>query len=208
MPALPPANGVARVRLEGTLNGTPAGNRIYLGVSSTYPFTNAQCFALAEQVFDEWKTQMAAFAMPNYEFVQAVVEDLSTGSAAVGESTGAAAPGGRSGTELASNAAVVINFEIPARYRGGHPRVMLPPLAQGDMVSSNSWSVGIIEAETAAWQTFIGNVVGSSAAAAMGITLQCSVSYFTARAPRITPVTYPVTSYVPRAKIGTMKRRL
>lgn len=208
MPALPPANGVARARLNATLNGVPAGNRIYFGVSGTYPFSNAQCAALAGEIYSNWTAQMAGYALPNYEFLDVVVEDLSTGSSAVGASTGSSVPGGRSGVELANNAAVVLNLEIPARYRGGHPRVMLPPLAVGDMVTSNAWNTGVLAGVASAWGTFIGDVVGSSAAIAMGVTLECVVSYRHANAPRITPVVYPVTTYVPRAKIGTMKRRL
>lgn len=118
--------GVAQTKLEGTVNANPWALIWHWRFgTSTANWASADLSTLANTVFNSWKSRFGPL-MANYVTsadCQAV--DIGTSTPNTGSSTGASAPGGSTGTWTPS-VAILINFHIAARYRGGHPRTYTP----------------------------------------------------------------------------------
>jgi hypothetical protein len=147
--------------------------------------------------------------------------DLSSDSGAIGAAA-TPAVGTRGGNPLPASAALVADYKILRRYRGGHPKNFLPWGSSDDLTTAQTWAADFIAPATAVWagyrDTLIGNLVG-----AIQFESQVSVHYFEGytlgpassggfrkRIP--TPVDPPTfdnvvaTSY--RVTVGSQRRRL
>lgn len=124
-----------------------------------------------------------------------------------GAITGAGA-GGNSGTSLPPNCASAISWQIPAHYRGGHPRTYLAGLPESDLSipSGNTWSSAARSAFAAAWQSFL---TSFNAGLVSGITEALgNIAYSRNNVPLTTPVFYPFSGGIAHARMDSQRRRL
>jgi hypothetical protein len=145
---------------------------------------------------------------------QTTVTDLTSSTGAQGvDST--SETGSNGGTLVAGNAAILINFPSSFRYRGGHPRVYLPPGAETDLVNSANWSTAKV---TSVQTAFAGlqTAIATSTSGSFSLAGQCAVSYYsTAVTPapphrRVTPLIMPIATgaFTVEAEVASQRRRI
>ena len=219
VPPLPESN-VVRCRLEYTTSaGTDMGSRVYLGFAGSAP-SSANCATLAGDIASAWNTDLAAVVYQLVTLTEVDVQDISTytgnfGSAAVSHA------GSMSGGTLTANTATNVEFDIANRYRGGKPRMFLPPPDDTALASIDKFSSTHISNVNTAVSNFFAAVVGSSVGS-MGTLTHVAVSYYSGfnnvvnssgrmrAAPKYrspNALVRPVTGYATKAVVGSQRRR-
>lgn len=214
-----PDQSVVRVRLDYTTNsGTLMGSRFYLAFSGSAP-SSANCVTLATDIATAWAANIAALVYTNISLTEVDVQDITTitgnfGSAAVSHA------GSLTGGTLTANVATNVEFDIARRYRGGKPRMFIPPPDDTALVSQDKFSTGFISGANSAVAAFFAAVEALSVGS-MGTLTHVNVSYYsgftnvtnssgrTRAAPkyRATAKTDTVTGYAVKAVVGSQRRR-
>lgn len=208
-----------RVRLDykDTAN-QELGNRFYLSYSGSAP-SGANCNTLAADIGSAWASNYATQVHTDISLVQVEVIDIATHTGASGTDSTVHA-GTRSGTSWALQSAVNIEFGIARRYRGGKPRIYMPPGTVADTADNANWNSTFPNGCATAFAAFIAAVEALSIGS-MGTLVHVNLSFFqgftnhtnTSGRSRAVP-TYRstalhdnVTSYIGRAKMGSQRRR-
>lgn len=215
-----PASPCLRVRLIYTeADGTEAGSRFFLSYTGTAP-TPANCVTLANDIATAWSTTMANLVTSGYSLTSVDVLDIASDTGASGVIT-CDYPGLDTGPGIPSSAAINVEFGIARRYRGGKPRMFIPPPAQSTLLNGSSW--------TSAFTTDIGTqvtafftAVTALSVGAVGVLTHVSLSYYkgftnienssgrerAAPTYRATALVDVVESIIPKQTIGSQRRRL
>ncbi len=222
MPTPPlPASPCLRVRLIYTASGALlAGNRLYFSYTGSAP-TGAECITLAGDVAAAWNTHVAPVVNSNFALEEVDVLDIATDSGFSGQWTGSHGGTDANGTSLPVGCATNVEFDIARRYRGGKPRMYLPPGCSGDQATDATYGTTFITAVNTAVAAFIAAIDGASVG--VGTLAHVLLSYYhgynTASPPWRGPgYKYPpkykdaatldtVVGYSTKAVIGTQKRR-
>jgi hypothetical protein len=72
---------------------------------------------------------------------------------------------------------MLINFVIPARYRGGHPRTYMPPPPSSNITGANQWAAAITGPVPNLFSTMISTVVSQMASAGYAGITHCVPRY-------------------------------
>lgn len=220
MPPLPPAGNVIRVQLQHKKDADlNILDRLYFAYTGSPPAAsdlNTYCTSVAAA----WNTSLKPEASPDITLTEVIAEDLSSSSGAVGADT-VAIVGTRSGGIMAAQTAVLVNFQLSRRYRGGKPRVYLPYGSQTDLSNGQQWGNTFTSAFHTAFTTFLAAISTATVGPAT-LTGQVSVSYYkdftsvqdpiTMRwrnipTPRATPVVDGVSSFTVNPSLGSQRRR-
>jgi len=165
-----------RVRLDYNMaNPGEGGNRLYFSYSGSAP-TGANCTTLASDIAAAWLTNFAPLVETNWSLDEVDVLDIATDSGLSGQWTGDNA-GGRSGSALPANVANNIEFGIARRYRGGKPRMYLPPPVSADLATQVAWTDTFVGDTTAAAAAFFAEIAALSIGA-MGTLAHVNLSYY------------------------------
>lgn len=214
-----PASPCVRVRLLYTQNDSfDMGSRFYLSYSGSAP-TPGNCTTLAGDVAAAWNTDIAPLINGNDSLTEVDVLDITTDAGASGQWTGTHA-GTRSGTNLPAQTAVNIEFDIARRYRGGKPRMFLPPPVTSDLADPGHYDNTYITAVNTGFAAFITAITGASIGS-MGTLAHVNLSYYKGftnitnssgreRAVptyRETALLDSVESYACKALLGSQRRR-
>lgn len=217
-PPLPPSP-VVRVHLDYTqADNLLGGSRFYLGFTGTAP-TPGNCQALASAAASSWSTHLAPLIAVTWNLTSVDVIDITTETGASGQWEGND-PGTRGGGTLTSNAATNVEFGIARRYRGGKPRMFLPPGTPTDLQDAGHWNSTFIGAVNAGMQAFFAQLAGTSIGA-MGVLSHVNISFYQGfknltnssgreqahPTYRTTPLIDPVASYIAKAVVGSQRRR-
>jgi len=142
-PVPPPASPCMRVRLIYTqTDGFEGGNRFYLSYAGSSP-TGANCTAIAAAIEAAWVSDLAGQVNEEWALTEVDVLDIATETGLSGQWTGSEA-GIRGGTSLPAQCATNIEFGISRRYRGGKPRMFLPPPVSADQLSAGQFNSSFI----------------------------------------------------------------
>lgn len=217
-PPLPDSN-VVRVRLDfQDLTENESGCRFYIGYSGSAP-TGANCDTLASDVSSAFSTNLAPHMSNEFSLREVDVLDITTSSGLSGNWTGTI-NGGLTGTGLPVQVAVNIEFGLQRRYRGGKPRIYLPPSDNSNQLDGAHWSTAYVSAMNTAIAAFFSEIEGLSIGA-MGTLQHVNVSYYqgftnhtnTSGRERAVP-TYrtaalvePITGYFTKGVFGSQRRR-
>lgn len=220
MPALPAVPGVVKVTLPYTLTSDPdALSRIFIHYTGTAP-TPSQLQTFCVNVANAQSAQFAALMTSLYKFGLVNAEDLSSASGAVATDTASHA-GTRAGGVLAPGTALMTQFSIARRYRGGKPKIFQPFGVTSDIDVGSVWTSALVSSVGTAWAAFIASVVGAGWAAA-GTLTHVNVSYYsgftvvtnptTHRARNVptlrgSPVVDPITAYAVEVGLASQRRR-
>src|ERR1700724_846636 len=118
MPALPAAPGVIKVTLPFRLNADPnAMSRFFLHYTGTPP-TPANLAGFCDVIAVSEATHFGPLMSGLYTMLQVQAEDLSSATGAVASGTISNA-GSRAGGAIAPGTAMMLQFLIARRYRGG-----------------------------------------------------------------------------------------
>lgn len=218
-PVPPPESPCLRVRMifnngEGQL----AGNRFYLSYSGSAP-TAANCATLAGDIETAYVAHLAPLQCTDYDLVEIDVLDIATDDGASGNWTGST-PGTRSGTVLPLQIATNVEFEIARRYRGGKPRMFMPPGVDGDLSTQAAWSNTFTAAVNTGVAAFF-TAIEALSIGAIGTLAHVNLSYYqgftniTTSSGRERAVPKyrtaakvdPVTGYSCKAILGSQRRR-
>jgi hypothetical protein len=187
MPALPAAPGVIRVTLPFRLNTDPnALSRFFLHYTGTPP-TSAQLATFADVIAVSEATQFGPLMSGLYTMNPVNCEDLSSATGAVASGVISNA-GSRAGGALAPGTALMLQFLIARRYRGGKPKIFLPLGVTTDVTAAGVWAGAILATASAGWSSMIATAIAGPWAGGV-ITGQVNVSYYNG----FTVVTNPVT---------------
>ncbi len=208
-----------RVRLDYTQeDGFYAGSRFYLSYSASAP-TSANCTTLAGDIAAAWNTNLASLVDPSTSLTEVDVLDIATDAGNFGQWTGSHA-GTASGDALPSQVAVNVEFDIGRRYRGGKPRMFLPPSTLDNALDAGHWTTAFIDSVNTALTAFFAEIEALSIGA-IGTLDHVNLSYYqgftnvtnssgrTRAAPkyRATALLDTVTGYSCKGRMGSQKRR-
>lgn len=221
--ATPPLPASPCVRCRLTYNvGTngEGGNRLYLSYSGSAP-SGADCATLASGVADAWEAHMTNTTPVNYSLGEVDVLDLASDTGKSGQWSGTHG-GGRSGNYLPDSVATNIEFGIAERYRGGKPRMYIPPGVQSDLATQSGWSSDFMDTVQTSVEGFF-TAIEALSVGSMGTLAHVVLSYYhgvnTATPPwrgpgykyppkyRDSALVYPVTGYFPKEIVGSQRRR-
>lgn len=158
---LNPVPQVLRVFLEGLVDNNDVykwGNVLHYHYTGTAP-DNSSCAAYATLVALQWSISMAPECPSPTHLTKVTVTDLTSLTAGEGEWTGDY-PGTRGDDSIPANAAMLISYLAPSRYKGGHPRTYLYVGGNADLDGAALWSSAFTAEVQTHWLDFFANTVG------------------------------------------------
>lgn len=219
MPVLPSPGKVLRFDFFQTLgDDVHCLNSLfmsYTGTSSASDQAN-----ITEAAENGWETEILSEQVNDNVLQEVVCTDLLTTSSPRTTVTSGVA-GSISGGAMGASTAMVFSRQIARRFRGGHSRMYLGGMPQGQLQDPQHWSGSIIITMTGRYAALIAAITGSSHTT-LGTLQEVQVSYFegftvvtnpiTHRARnvptlRATPLVEPVTSVTASAKVASQRRR-
>lgn len=218
MPPLPSPGKVMKLQLLHTMQeDTDVQSRFFMSYTGSVSVTDLN--TLLATLAAAWATNFQPLFENQVTLVGVAGVDLSSETGAESALT-TNHQGTNSGAAIPANACSLIHFGIARRYRGGHPRVYMPPGPSTELNDAQTWLQAFVNSLTAAWTNMI-TALTTSPPAAMGTLVQVNVSYYNGFTnhtypsgrtrpipnPRVTPVVDNVTLVLARNKIGTQRRR-
>lgn len=218
-PVPPPASPCVRVRLiYNDAAGNEAGSRFYLSYTGSAP-SGANASTLASDVHGAWASHLASLVSSSFALIEVDVLDIATDTGLSGQWTGQ-----ENGTDAASilpaSAATNVEFNIARRYRGGKPRMFLPPPDNNQLNTQAAWKASFVAAVNTGIAAFFAELealdIGS-----MGTLAHVNLSYYQGfknitnssgreRAVpqyRTSALLDTVTGYACKTIVGSQKRR-
>jgi hypothetical protein len=195
-----------------------AGSRFYLSYSGSAP-SGANCTTLASDIAAAWQANFPGTLPSTWALTEVDVLDIATDSGLSGQWTGSH-PGTRSGTPLPSQCASNVEFGLARRYRGGKPRMYVPPGCTGDQQDAGHWESAYVALFTASVSQMM-TAIEALSVGSMGTLAHVNLSYYkgftnitnSSGRERAVP-TYrsaalvdTVTGYSGKAEISSQKRR-
>lgn len=159
MPALANVQYGARVEMKWQTGSSPMGGvRLFFQYSPANP-PAADLQTWVNHISQQWGAWMAPLQHQNQSLVSVVAVDLNNANGNEAAWTGSVA-GGRSGSELPVDNAVLVNYQIGTRYRGGKPRTYWPLGVDTDVANGRSWSGAFQTTFNTAFGDFLNGIVG------------------------------------------------
>jgi len=180
-------------------------NILHIGYSSAPPVA-ADLSSLAAAVQTSLDTNLHTLYCAELTQTEVIATDLSSDSAAVGS---ASVPwSGYVGTGFVSaGSAILVNWSIGRRYRGGKPRTYWPALPAVDLETPSTWSDGTVAAIVAAMTGFKADIEAHTFGDLVTTSLGC-VSYRSGNLARVDPVFEPFTSFSVGTLVRSQRRRI
>lgn len=217
----PPVVQAVRVHLNyKETDGALSGNRFHIAYSGSAP-TPGNCATLAGDISSAWNSNLASLVNVDWSLYEVDVLDLASETGASGQDDTIHA-GTSSGTVLPANSATNVEFDIARRYRGGKPRIYLPPTVAGNMLDPGHWQPSFISGVNTQVAAFFAAIAALSIGS-MGTLNHVNISFYNGvytttppwRGPgykyppkyRTTPLVDNISGYSCKAVIGSQRRR-
>lgn len=185
---LPPVPGVIKVTIGGNYGPHPWANVLHWRYSGQIP-TSTTLAQLTINAGTSWSINMAPRCPSHITLTLITATDLSSATGAFGENI-ANVPGTRGDDTLTGNAAMLVTYPVPLRYRGGHPRTYLAVGGNADDSDASDWSGAFVIEVQNAWRAFTQSI-GTSSIGGTVFGNQCAVSYNGKYKPIVPPTNYP-----------------
>lgn len=214
-----PASPCLRVRLDYTNSDTfLAGSRFFLSYAGAAP-TGGNCATIAADIATAWGSHLADLVNGDWSLTEVDVLDIASDSGASSETT-VAVVGTLTGSNLPSQCATNVEYDIARRYRGGKPRMFLPAPTQGQLADVGHYTTGFVGDVNSGVAAFFAEIEALSVGA-VGVLAHVNLSYYkgftniinSSGRERAVP-TYrsaalvdTVNGYSCKALIGSQKRR-
>lgn len=219
MPALPDVPNVLRVDLQWTVGGDlDVITRMFFSYSGGAP-SAADCVTIAASVYTD-AAAMKALWESGTDLIGVKVTDLSSATGGVGEHSQVTSGTGATAS-MPGSVAVLVNYVITRRYRGGKPRSYLPFGSEADIATRQTWVGTFVTAVNSALATYFAAVIGTTGGGTT-ISQHVNVSYYdgftvvvnpiTGRSknvskPRTTPLVDTISSFATSSRPGSQRRR-
>jgi hypothetical protein len=176
MPAMPPVPGVIRCQVDFLVGSDAAAMTRFHVTYLGGPPSAADMAAFASDLSVSCASDLPGIMHPDTSYESVTLVDLSSSTGSVGF---VAAPtvGVRTGGPLPAGAAVLANYSIARRYRGGKPRGYWPLGTDTDLLTRQTWQSASISDFTGG----IGNIVNGLDGLSNGSTtiiVPASVSFY------------------------------
>lgn len=214
-----PASPCVRVRLDYTQSDAfLAGSRFYLSYTGGAP-TSGNCATLATDIQTQWVTHLAPLIEQSFILTEVDVLDIATNAGASGQWTGEEG-GALTGTALPAQVSTNVEYNIARRYRGGKPRMFLPPPDDSKVLNNSTWNGTFVDAVNAGVAAFFAGIEALTIGS-MGTLAHVNLSYYngfknitnSSGRERAVP-TYrtealldTVTGYSAKGRMGSQRRR-
>lgn len=214
-----PASPCVRCKLDYTQGDNfLAGSRFFLSYSGSAP-SAGNCATLATDISSAWGSHIAALISAEVTLTEVDVLDIATDSGASAVETVSVA-GTNSGTGLPAQVAINVEFNIARRYRGGKPRMFLPPPPNSEQLDEGHWDSGFVTSVNSGMTAFMAEIEALTIGS-MGTLAHVNLSYYkgftnvtnssgrTRAAPtyRTSALLDTVEGYACKAVLGSQKRR-
>lgn len=219
MAPLPSPGNIIRVHLRwGPSDTNQWASRFFLKYTGGPP-TASDLNTLCTNVMTHYVATLLGYVQNNIYFTEVAAVDLSSDSGAEGIWSGSEQ--GTNGTGVVpEDACIQVNFQIPRRYRGGKPKLFLPPASSAHVVNLNDWDSTVVSGVTTAWGTFMSDILADTYSS-FTLTDNVNVSFYSGftvfitpsgRArnlpkARTSPLVDPISNHAVRAEIGSQRRR-
>jgi hypothetical protein len=218
----PPVPNVLRVQLKHTLGDDfDVLCRFFIQYAGSAP-SNAELDTYAGQIGGNWVTDLRAYAGSDVTLSEVIVTDLTSSLAAEG-SVGEVETGTRTGGMLPAATALLINFAVARRYRGGKPRIYLPLGTDTDVATPQTWAPVFVTEVSTQWAAFMAAVI-SEPWAGGGLLSQVVPSFYMGSTGVIVgtlpyqrgktiptrladPLVEPITGFTVNPIFGSQRRR-
>lgn len=171
-----PESPCLRVRLDYTQTDNDfGGSRFYLSYAGAAP-TAGNCITLATDIAAAWASHLAVSVHDAFALTEVDVIDIASVAGASGQWNGDNAGEG-TGILIPASAATNIEFGIARRYRGGKPRMFLPPPDGGQMLDGGHWTTDFVDGVNTNVAAFFAEVEALSIGA-MGALAHVNLSYY------------------------------
>lgn len=200
MPPLPVVPSTLKIELEwNTSSLTRAGCRSFYSYTGSAP-SGASATAIASDVAAAYAAHLLAELNDDMALTGVKVTDLATDTGAVGEWSGSHGGTAAAGPPTGETC-ILINFEIARRYRGGKPKIFLPPAGTDSLDSSFShWTSGAVTGFNTAWTDY-DTAVLAIAESGTSLSNHVNVSYYQGFTTVLNPITGR-TRDVPKLRTG------
>jgi len=189
---------------EVVCQGSMASQAAYLTLGFLKPggINSGDLETLADTVADWLADELAPLQQAGMTWSQVQATDLNTQFSPVAVSASSLpVSGGVSGAALTNQVAMVMSFKTAKRGRSFRGRNYIPSIPPGDIVSTTAWTSAALTAFKSAYLN-MANQIGLQGWTHVILSRQEN------GVRRTTGVNEPVTDYIPRAAIGTQRRRI
>ena len=219
MAPLPSPGNVVRCHLQWGPSSTNIwGSRFYLKYTGGPP-TTADLNTFCSNVRSHYVATLLAYMQNNLFLQEVAALDLSSDTGNEGVYSGSDEGTNGSGA-TPEDACILVNFQIPRHYRGGHPKMFLPPAASTHLSNENQWDSATVTGVQSAWGTFISDILADTYSS-MVLSDNCNISYYNGftpfkmpsgryrniPTPRVTPLVDLISGHTVRPLIGSQRRR-
>lgn len=214
-----PASPCVRVRMDWTQSDAfLAGSRFYLSYTGGAP-TSGNCATLASDIEGLYVTNLVPLIEQSFILTEIDVLDIATNAGASGQWTGEEG-GGLTGTALPAQVATNVEYDIARRYRGGKPRMFLPPPDDTKVLNNSTWNGTFVDLVNTNVAAFFAGIAALSIGS-MGTLAHVNLSYYQGfknitnssgreRAVptyRTTALLDTITGYSTKGRMGSQRRR-
>lgn len=204
-PPIPP--GFAKVVLSGTFFTHQFRNIFYLEVTGSGVTVN-DLTAVALAIANAWNTNIAPAVTSEVTLTQVQVVFIpSVGSELVGSWSGTHVGSAAGAAIPDASACAVIDWAIPAYYRGGHPHTQSPGVPLGDVTNGSNIASTRRSALATGWNAFRNAINALTEPTITALTMG-TLSFADNKLWRTTPIFRPYTSCTVRLVLGSVRRRL
>lgn len=165
-----------RIKLDYEAPGnTLAGSRFYLSYSGAAP-TAGNCITIAGDVAAAWSSHLARDVQENISLTEVDVIDIASLTGASGQWTGNNV-GTDSSSALPAQTATNVEFNIARRYRGGKPRMFLPPPGADSLSTPDKFTTTFVDQVNGDMAAFMAALAALSVGA-VGTLAHVNLSYY------------------------------
>ena len=202
-----PVPNVCKVQIKGRSSDLSWANVLHVQYTGAPP-NLASVNALATNVLGAFAANMISSMPTASEVTECVVTDLSSATSNVGTDS-TVTPGSSGGELLPASVAMLVDYPVSLRYRGGHPRTYLFCGVQGDLQDQSNWLDTFVAHIQTAWGDTLGAMLGVTLDGT-SYTTQCAVSYRSGGLPRVTPLVMSIVTgtYQVQQEVASQRRRM
>lgn len=205
MPALPAVPGVLKVEFLWEYGDKAAANVTHWAFSGTPPAIEDFVSEVATSGAVAGGAASGVFGA-DVSFTGCRVTDLSSDVGFVVENDDVTA-GVRTGLTLPANSAVLAQYSISRRYRGGHARQYLPFFTGTDLQTPQTWNTASIDEAVGAWGAMLDAVLGATVSG-YAVTQQVQVGYRpVGSVPKTSALVDAVHFVTCAVEVASMRRR-
>jgi hypothetical protein len=186
-------------------NPTEAHTHLFFHYTSSPPST-ADLTTWSGAVMASWVADMLPQMPTTLSIQQVVSTDLATPGTIEGVAS-ASHSGTYPGAAMTAETAVLINFVIARKYRGGKPRIYIPAGSGTQLNNPVQWQSTFTSAFESAFTNFVNSLLGVGG---LGPTVDylANVSYYSGKTERPTPVVDKILSWSVNGIPASQRRRM